>query len=152
MNKNDLFQAFDGVDDHILRRSEAPAARRRPLAFRRWMALAACLALAASLAGVAFAAEAREYGAAVAFFDENGLSTEGLSREDVKAVYRDITTQRFSYDKTAQVIERLVPGLEIDQREPTPEELAELWNSKDPAGLPLRVRGEDGRGIGLRGL
>ena len=133
MNKNDLFQAFDGVDDHILRRSEAPAARRRPLAFRRWMALAACLALAASLAGVAFAAEAREYGAAVAFFDENGLSTEGLSREDVKAVYRDITTQRFSYDKTAQVIERLVPGLEIDQREPTPEELAELWNSKDPA-------------------
>lgn len=136
MNKNDLFQAFDGVDDHILQRSEAPAGRRRWAGRAKWVSLAACLALAVSLAGVAFAAEAREYGAAVAFFDENGLSTEGLSREDVKAVYRDITTQRFSYDKTAQVIERSVPGLEIDQRQPTPEELAELWNSKDPGKNP----------------
>lgn len=104
---------------------------------RRWLGLAAaCLALVIALAGAAYAAEAREYGAAVRFFDENSLSTEGLSREDVKAVYRDITSQHFTYDKTAQVIERAVPGLEIDQRQPTPEELAELWNSKDPAKNP----------------
>ena len=30
------------------------------------------------------------------FFETNGLSTDGLSRSDVKAVYRDITTQRFT--------------------------------------------------------
>lgn len=137
MNKNELFRAFDGVEDDILERSEVAAPRRKAPAFQRWAALAACLALAAGLVGAAFAAEAKEYGEAAAFFDENGLSTEGLSRADVKAVYRDITTQRFSYDKTAQVIERAVPGWEIDQRQPTPEELAELWNSKDPAASPF---------------
>lgn len=130
MDKNDLFRAFDGVDDNILERSEAPAVRRKPLVFRRWWVLAACLALMAGLVGVAFAAEAREYGAAVEFFQDNGLSTEGLSRADVKAVYRDITSQHFTYGKTAEVIERAVPGLEIDQREPTPEELAALWDRK----------------------
>ena len=128
MNKNDLFRAFDNVDDNILERSETPVGRRRAPAYRKWLALAACLALTVRLVGVAFAAEAREYGAAVAFFDENGRSTEGLSRSDVKAVYRDITSQHFTYDKTAEVIERAVPGLEISQREPTPEELAALWD------------------------
>ena len=128
MNKNDLFSAFDELDDDILERSEAPAPRRKILSFRRWGALAACMALAVSLAGVAFAAEAAEYRAAAAFFEDNGLPVEGLSRADVKAVYRDITTQRFTYDKTAEVLERVVPGLEIDQREPTPEELEAAWN------------------------
>ena len=128
MNKNDLFGAFDELDDDILERSEAPTPRRNVLSFRKWGALAACMALAVSLAGVAFAAEAKEYRAAVEFFEDNGLPMEGLSRADVKAVYRDITTQRFTYDKTAEVLERWVPGLEITQREPTPEELAALWN------------------------
>ena len=143
MNKNDLFQAFGQIDDDILEHSEA--VRRRPPGHRRWMALAACLALAVSLVGVAFAAEAREYGAAVEFFDENGLSAEGLSRADVKAVYRDITTQRFSYGKTAEVLERSVPGWEIGQREPTPEELAKLWDrnvwrsTRPEAGISYRV-------------
>lgn len=128
MNKNDLFLAFDELDDDILERSETPASRRKVLSLRKWGVLAACMALAVSLTGVAFAAEAREYRAAVEFFEDNGLSMEGLSRADVKAVYRDITTQRFTYDKTAEVLERWVPGLEIAQREPTPEELAALWN------------------------
>lgn len=145
MDKNDLFRAFGELDDDSLERSEAATVRRRTPGYRRWMALAACMALAVSLVGVAFAAEAREYGAAVEFFDENGLSTEGLSRADVKAVYRDITTQRFTYDKTAEVIERAVPGLEISQREPTPEELAALWDrnvwrtAQPEAGISYRV-------------
>ncbi len=58
MNKNDLFRAFDEIDDDILERSEAPVSRRKSLTFRRWGALAACLALIVGLAGVAFAAEA----------------------------------------------------------------------------------------------
>lgn len=57
----------------------------------------------------------------------NGLSTEGLSQSDVKKAYRDITTQHFTYEKTAEVIDWAVPGVEISQREPTPEELAALW-------------------------
>lgn len=71
--------------------------------------------------------EAKEYGAAVEFFEDNGLSMEGLSRAEVKAIYRDITTQKFIYGKTAEIIKQTVPGLEITQREPTPEELARLW-------------------------
>ena len=144
MKKNDLFSAFDELDDDILERSEAAAPRRKVLNFRKWGALAACMALAVSLVGVAFAAEAKEYREAVEFFEDNGLPMEGLSRADVKAVYRDITTQRFTYGKTAVVLERWVPGLEITQREPTPEELAELWNhnflanSQPKAGISYR--------------
>ncbi|WP_434309700.1 hypothetical protein [Hominifimenecus sp. rT4P-3] len=110
--------------------------RRKKLVRRRfWLrAAAACLILAVGLAGAAYAVEAREYKAAVQFFDENGLSAEGLSREEVKAVYQDITTQQFTYDKTAEVIERSVSGpvagVEIFQKEPTPEDLAALWNHK----------------------
>ncbi|MBQ7639361.1 MAG: hypothetical protein IJS90_10715 [Clostridia bacterium] len=92
--------------------------------------IAACFALIAVIGSAAFAlaAEAEEYNTAVAFFHENGLSAEGLSRAEVKAVYRDITEKRFSYEKTADVIRRTVPGREIQQEEPTPEELAALWD------------------------
>ena len=89
---------------------------------------AACLLLTATIGGTAIAAEAKEYNAAVDFFKQNGLSSEGLSREDIKAVYHDITTNRFMNDKTVEVIRRSVPGVEILQENPTPEELSDLWN------------------------
>ncbi len=75
MNKNDLFWAFEDVDDDILERSEVPAVRRRAPVFRKWSALAACMALIVTLAGVTSAAEARVYSVAVDFFSSNGLST-----------------------------------------------------------------------------
>lgn len=136
MNKNDLFQAFEDVDNTILERSEVSAPLRKAPSFRKWGILAACMALFVSLAGATFAAEAKEYNAAVEFFEDNGLSMEGLSRSDVKAVYRDITTRSFTYGKTAEVIQQAVPGLEITQREPTPEELAALWNRNIRANTP----------------
>lgn len=128
MNENDLLQAFGELDDDILERSEAPAARRKKPIIHKWWIAAACIALTAGMAGAAFAAEEKEYSKALEFFAENGLSTEGLSRSDVKAVYRDITSRRFTFDKTAEVLKHHVPGLEILQREPTPEELEELWD------------------------
>lgn len=103
--------------------------KKRRVRRRLWIPAAACLAISASVTGVACAAEAREYGAAVDFFEENGLCAEGLSRKELKAVYRDITTNRFTNDKTAEVIRRSVPGTEILQADPTPEELSTLWNS-----------------------
>ena len=145
MSRSDLFRAFGGLDEDILERSETAGVRRKTPALRRWGLLAACVALMASLAGVALAAEAREYGSAVAFFETNSLSMEGLSRSDVKAVYRDITTRSFTNDKTAEVLERSVPGLEISQRQPTPEELAALWDqnvwraARPGAGISYRV-------------
>lgn len=104
---------------------------RRHVRSNRWLkrAIAACLILGLGATGITYAVEVKEYSTAVQFFGENGLSTDGLSRADVKAVYRDITTQRFTYDKTTEVIERSVVGVEISHRESTPEELAEIWKS-----------------------
>lgn len=149
MNTDDLFRAFESVDDDILERSEAPVLRRKAPVFRKWGVVAACMALIISLAGAAIVVEAKEYGAAVEFFEDNGLSMEGLSRSDVKAVYRDITTQRFTYDKTAEVLKRWVQGWEITQREPTPKELEALWNqnvwAKKPSesGISYRIAYEE---------
>jgi hypothetical protein len=92
--------------------------------------LAACLAvfIVIGSASAAFAAEAKEYKTAAAFFEENGLSTEGLTRSEIKAVYRDITTKSFTNEKTAEVLQRAVPGWEIEQDEPTPKELKAMWD------------------------
>ena len=117
-----------------------------PYRIRRGI-IAAAIALIMILGPVAYAvaAEAKEYREAVAFFEVNGLSAEGLSRSEVKAVYRDITEKRFSYGKTAEVIQQAVPGWEISQNEPTPEELAEFWdknvwmNSVSSTGTSYRI-------------
>ena len=121
-----------------VKRSEKPFRRLR------WGAIAACFALIVMIGSTAFAvaAEAKEYNNAVAFFEENGLSTEGLSRSEVKNVYRDITQKNFSYDKTAEVLRHSVPGREISQREPTPEEIEALWewmNSISEKGISFRI-------------
>ncbi len=129
MSKNNLYRAFNNIDDDILERSETVVIRRKMPFYLKKSVQAACLALIIGLTGVAFAAEAEEYSAATEFFAANGLSTEGLTRSDIKAIYRDITTKRFTYDKTAEVIQRSVQGTEIFQSEPTPEDLEKKWNA-----------------------
>ena len=108
------------------------AKRPRP---RRILILAACLILLFALGFGAYA-EVREYNAAIRFFDEYDLSTDGLSRGEIKAVFRDITTGSFTYSVTAEVLRRSlstdqVPGYEISQENPTPEEIEDLWNYKN---------------------
>ena len=143
MKEEDFFEVLGELDDDIVK--GAKTTPKKKFNWKVWGTMAACMALIVSLAGAAFAAEAKEYSAAVEFFEDNGLSMEGLSRSDVKAVYRDITTQHFTYDKTAEVIQQAVPGLEITQREPTPEELAAAWNrnvwmnARSKAGISYRV-------------
>ncbi len=118
------------VDNVLGGRASYETAGEKQTRRSRWNIVAASLALFIVIGStvVAVAVEAKEYHAAVAFFESNGLSTDGLSRSDVKAVYRDIKTQRFTYGKTVEVIQQAIPGLEILQGEPTPEELAALWN------------------------
>lgn len=108
---------------------------------KRWgkiAAAAACaiLLLSAGIGTYAYAAEQKEYSTAVQFFNHYALSTEGLSRGEIKAVYRDITTNSFTYSVTAKVIEKsisdtLAEGFEITQEEPTPEEIKSLWYYKN---------------------
>ena len=147
MNKEKISEIISGIDEKYVAEASSfapgaaetdmPAAERagagrtpaKPAKRTRrivWFAAAACICVAAlGIGGFAAAAEAKEYREAVAFFEENGLSAEGLSRSEVKAVYRDITENRFTYGKTAEVIMRAVPGFEIDQ--PTPENLSSAW-------------------------
>jgi len=101
-------------------------------------ALAACLVLliSAGLGGYAYAEETREYSAALQFFHANCLSTEGLTRGEIKAVYRDITAESFTYSKTAEVIKNSlsaeqIAGYEIWQDTPSPEEIAKFWKDRD---------------------
>ncbi len=120
-------------------RAPGPTAKKKSrTSWRTIAAAAACLVLVAAAVGgsYAYAAEAREYNAAVLFFDNHNLSAEGLSRREIKAIYRDIITESFTYSKTADVIENSltdsqIAGYEIPQAEPTPEDIENLWNYKN---------------------
>ncbi len=121
----------------------APGAKnvRKKRVLTKWAAVAACVALlfCACAGSVAFVVQAQEYQAAVRFFSDYGMSTAGLTRAEVRAVYRDITTRSFTYSKTAQVIQRSISpdrvgGYEILQGEPTPQDVENLWNYKNYTG------------------
>jgi hypothetical protein len=112
---------------------------RRKLRFKPLIAVCAALVLLISGTTYTIAAEVKEYNEAVIFFKEYDLSTDGLSRGDIKKVYRDIKTRSFTYSKTAEVIEKSISqssvgGYEIFQDDPTPEDLENLWNYKNING------------------
>lgn len=105
---------------------------------KRLILIAACISLLVitAIVGYAYATEVREYNEAVGFFEDNGLCVEGLTRKEIKTVYRDITTNSFEYSKTADVIEysislNSIAGTEIFQDEPSPEEIEGLWNYRN---------------------
>ncbi len=141
MKKERISGIIDQLDPAYIEEATLFTGGRKP-ALRRFSHLAAAAAALILLAGLGFTAnyfvsEAREYRQAMEFFEENGLSMEGLSRTEVKEVYRDITTKSFTYEKTAEVIQQTVSpdiikqtvsGWEIAQRDPTPEELAAVWD------------------------
>ena len=107
---------------------------RSSIRYRRVLALAGCvmLLLLLGIGGVACAAEVKEYNEAIGFFDTYGLSADGLTRGEIKAVYRDITTSTFTYAKTAEVLEKTivtnsVQGFELIQDNPTPDTVEKVW-------------------------
>ena len=112
-------------------------AMAKPRRFSLKPVAVACIALLLLLCGFstyAVVAEAREYNKAVVFFHTYDLSTDGLSRSDIKKIYKDITTGRFTYGKTSEVIQKNISGYEIFQDEPTPEDLKNLWEYKNSSG------------------
>ncbi len=124
-----------------------PAPRAKPgRAWRAVASLAACVILLISVGFVTV--EAKEYSDAIKFFNEYGLSTDGLSRGEIKEIYRDITTKSFTYAKTAEVIAGSISsdkigGYEILQENLTPEDVLNLWNYKNYSG-GFVVSGDDG--------
>ncbi len=119
-------RAWSRIEKKALERS---GIKVRHIKFKILLPAAVCLVLMAGIGGYAIAADDKEYNSAARFFEENGLSAEGLSRAEVKAVYRDITTKSFTNSKTAQVLKNSIKGTEILPKEPTPEELETLWNN-----------------------
>ena len=127
---NDLNELFDGMDpaqterllkgvepvkstrDEVLKLKELAGASCRPerrglhLGRRAAIAIAACMAvlIALGVGAYAYAEDAKEYKEALMFFEENDLPTEGLTRSEIKKVYRDITTESYTYSKTAEVL------------------------------------------------
>ena len=143
MKKETISDIINQIDPAYIEEATLfPEGRKMPI--HRFSRLAVAAAVLLLFTGLGFTAsylvaEAREYRLAIEFFEENGLSTEGLSRTEVKEVYRDITTKSFTYEKTAEVIrqtispdiiKQTVSGWEIAQRDPTPEELAAMWNKE----------------------
>lgn len=57
------------------------------------------------------------------FFKKYNLSAEGLTRNDIKAVYKDITTRKIEYDNTVETIKNRAEGYEISQATPTPDDI-----------------------------
>lgn len=136
MKNKHLLDIVGEIDDRYV--AEAAPAARKSQSKTVWLkmgAIAACMVLVLTVCFGSFAVvtEAKEYKAAVQFFNDYGLSTEGLSRGEIKEVYRDITTKSFTYAKTAEVISSNISsdhigGYEIVQGNPTPEDIAKLWN------------------------
>lgn len=58
--------------------------------------------------GTSAAAEAKEYREASAFLASHDIVSEGLSRQEVKAVYKDIANETFLMDETHDALEKSV--------------------------------------------
>ena len=103
----EMLEALDTLNPAYIEEADDMPQVKKIYPIKRWCAIAACLALliSAGMGTYAYAADAREYKAAMQFFGEYTLPTEGLTRDEIKAVYRDITNEEFTYEKTAAVIE-----------------------------------------------
>ncbi|MBQ0010212.1 MAG: hypothetical protein KBS76_03815 [Ruminococcus sp.] len=138
MKKETIDEVLGGIEDRFLVEAAKTVddeghmiATRRMRRYPGRGLIAACLA-AVILAGSgigAYAAETSKLHAATAFFEEYGLPMEGLKNCEVKAVYQDISAQKFTYGKTADVIRNAVSGCELPSEDVTPEELMVFWNA-----------------------
>ena len=98
----EMLEALDTLNPAYIEEADDMPQVKKIYPIKRWCAIAACLALliSAGMGTYAYAADAREYKAAMQFFGEYTLPTEGLTRDEIKAVYRDITNEEFTYEKT----------------------------------------------------
>jgi len=105
----------------------------------RWAIVTLCLIIVIVIGFTAWkvSAEKREYNIAIDFFEDNGLSTDDLTSEEIVEIYRDITTGKFTYNKTIEVLRKTVSGWEIPQVNPTPEEIAAVWDKN--TAILLRI-------------
>ena len=115
---------------------------RPPLLRRPALAAAIALTLVGIGAGSVLGADLYTYEKAADFFADYGLSTEGLERGDLWAVYRDIIEGRFSLSDTAWMLQSnmgITPSGSLSAEEA--ESLWEGWKEDhaSSAASPLNV-------------
>ncbi len=77
--------------------------------------------------------EAKEYQEAVEFFEENNLLLDGLTKKEIKKVYKDITTDSFTYELTGKVLVNSIKNnihgyqIEYDPEKITISYLKSVW-------------------------
>ena len=97
----------DASLDRIQRRAMENAGIVRPVKrYQKALLIAAAVIVTAVVLVGCYVADVAEYNRAVEFFELNSFSTEGLTRGEIKRVYRDITTESLSFDKSYEVIGR----------------------------------------------
>ena len=112
-----FLDAVDGVGDDLIRRAsdrgEDP--RGRVPGLRKWLTAVAALVIAVGLSlGELVIANAEEYAAAVSFFAEYGVVTEGFSRSEIVTAYRDITTKSFRSGATDALLNSALSANRVD--------------------------------------
>ena len=133
MNGKELLEKMELIDSAYIEAASVAPRKKRYSTLKAWVAISACLVLliSATLGAYAFAKETKRYNDAVAFFDDYDLKTDGLSRAEIKRVYRDIITKSFSYSKTSEVIinsmsSEQLSGYEILQENITSEYIGSM--------------------------
>ncbi len=145
MTNKDLLREIGGIDADLILDAAPDKPKLKKTRPTPWRLLAACLSLffvLGTASGLALMLEAAEYREAVTFFEENELSIEGLSREEIKSVYKDITMKTFSYGKTGEVLNHLSVELyDSDLGARDSDSLQAFWENRyfflhDPADTP----------------
>ncbi len=131
-SEQELSAILSKAVDKAERESKGKELRHRlqKMLMPKWyVPIGACLVLAIffSVFGYPMISRAHEYTEALAFFRTNGISVAELTKEEVREVYRDITTGTFSKDKTFQVIKKNIKGMELEANPPNPEKLNALF-------------------------
>ena len=78
--------------------------------------VAICLCLASGAGITAYAMEVKAYNTSVEYLNGYGIGTDGYSRNDVKAAYRDINSGEFKKDITLTMLDEAAQtaGIETD--------------------------------------
>ncbi len=129
MNEHDIFKAIGNVGVDLIAESAEKKKKKHIVPILIAAALALILIFGSVAAHFVYS-ERADYDRAVVFFAENELSTEGLTRDEIKSVYRDISSGAFAEPKTAEVLSKLslekylTELLSLDA-----ETLRELWQT-----------------------
>ena len=159
MRGNEFLDKMELIDPVYIEAADASKVKKLGRV-EKFSAVAACIVLMLSLGfgTYAYAAEVKEYNDAVRFFDEYDLSTEGLTRTEIKSVYNDIENKNFTYYVTNSVIANnidpdKIKDYKIPTENATPEEVEEFWNYRNsftfditPVETPIETPAEtDGK-------